>query len=192
MDAPPLTEVLAEAKALGFLGPGPVDDHIRHAQAFVEATPPPTRFLDLGSGGGVPGLVLGLAWPAARGVLLDASAKRTAYLRRAVIALGLCERLLVVTARAEEGGHLPELRASFEVVAARSFGSPALTAECGACFLRPGGRLLVAEPPDRPDRWPADVLGQCGLEVAGGTGPVRALVLTGTYPDDWPRRRPGR
>ena len=54
-----LTAVLERARALGALGPGPVEDHITHAQRFVDALADQTgRVLDLGSGGGIPGLVI--------------------------------------------------------------------------------------------------------------------------------------
>src|SRR6478735_807025 len=62
-----VAEVLERSRALGFLGPGPVADHLRHAQVFAAAlrsapAPAPVdgvvRVLDLGSGGGLPGLVL--------------------------------------------------------------------------------------------------------------------------------------
>src|SRR4051812_34590597 len=59
-----LIETLEEARTAGFLGPGPVEPHIRHAQGFAAAVVAalgrePANFADLGSGGGVPGLVLG-------------------------------------------------------------------------------------------------------------------------------------
>ena len=57
---------------------------------------------------------------------------------------------------------------------ARSFGPPAATAECAAPLLRPGGALVVSEPPGGAgDRWDADGLAALGLarettEVVGG------------------------
>ncbi len=44
----------------------------------------PARWLDLGSGGGLPGLVLAQHWPSAPGVLLDSAARRTSFLSHAV------------------------------------------------------------------------------------------------------------
>lgn len=188
----PLVEVLHEARDLGFLGPGPVEDHLAHAKGFVAAAPaPPGRFLDLGSGGGVPGLVLAAEWPTAEVVLLDGSSKRTAFLRRAVAALGLGGRATVLTARAEVAGRDGRWRARFDLVVARSFGAPAVTAECGAAFLVPGGSLLVSDPPDGGDRWDEALLGPLGLTAATIAGPVRRLVLDGEYPATFPRRRPG-
>ena len=54
-------EQLETARRHGFLGPGPVTDHISHAVGLAEAVPqPPRQALDLGSGAGVPGLILAL------------------------------------------------------------------------------------------------------------------------------------
>ena len=63
-----LLDVLEESRARGLLGPGPVDGQIGHARTLAELIgTPPRSFLDLGSGGGIPGLVLAEAWPDARG-----------------------------------------------------------------------------------------------------------------------------
>jgi 16S rRNA (guanine527-N7)-methyltransferase len=182
--------VLLESKQLGFLGPGPVEDHLRHAEGFASAvTRPPARFLDLGSGGGVPGLVLAVSWPGSEAVLLDASVRRTAFLRRAVITLGLQARVEVRTARAESAGHAATLRGAFDVVTARSFGPPAWTAECGAAFLRSGGVLLVSDPPTGEERWLGPMLASLGLRDDGASGLIRRLVQAEPYPAGAPRPR---
>lgn len=143
-----LIEVLTEARARGFLGPGALEPHVEHARRFAAAVHGvPSRFLDLGAGGGVPGLVLAAEWPDALGVLLDASTKRTDFLRDASTRLGFGGRIAVVCARAEEAARAPHLRGTFDLVVARSFGAPAVTAECAAGFLSAKGRLVVSEPP---------------------------------------------
>src|SRR3546814_9312392 len=82
-------------------------------------------------------------------------AKRCAFLREAVEALGADERVEVVEGRAEEIGR-GEMRRVVDAVIARSFGPPAATAECAAPLLRAGGLLVVSEPPEALDRWPED------------------------------------
>jgi 16S rRNA (guanine527-N7)-methyltransferase len=187
---PLLEEVLLESKQLGFLGPGPVEDHLRNAEGFAHAvTRPPARFLDLGSGGGVPGLVLAVSWPESEAVLLDASVRRTSFLRRAVISLDLEARVEVRTARAEGAGHDPTLRGGFDVVTARSFGPPAWTAECGAAFLRSGGVLLVSDPPTGEERWAGPMLASLGLRDGGASGLIRTLIQAEPYPARAPRPR---
>src|SRR5262249_59495264 len=84
----------------------------------------------------------------------------------AVAALGLDDRATVLEGRAEALGRRSELRGAYDVVVARGFAPPAVTAECGAPFLRTGGLLVVSEPPDptaRDGRWPDDGLALCGL-----------------------------
>lgn len=194
--------VLEESQSQGFLGPGPIETHLDHARGFA-ASPSvgkPRRLLDLGSGGGVPGLVLAtLAWPAAEVVLLDAGGRRCAFLAWAVDELVLAPRVTVRRARAEEAGRDGALRGKFDLVVARSFASPAVTAECAAPFLQVGGRLVVSEPPEADDagsepragRWPADALAEVGLRpLARWTSPFvyQSLEQVVPCPDRYPRR----
>jgi 16S rRNA (guanine527-N7)-methyltransferase len=187
-----LVEVLLEARHQGHLGPGAVDTHISHALSMGQATRPPTGLvIDLGSGGGVPGLPLALAWPDSRWVLLDSSARRAAFLHQAVERLGLADRVEVRCQRAEEAGRT-DLRGSAHRVVARSFAGPAVTAECAAPLLRVEGELVVAEPPGgAPERWPEEQLGRLGLRpVAALTEPVALQVLRQIRPcpTQYPRR----
>lgn len=149
------------------------------------------RGLDLGSGGGVPGLVLAVGDPELELVLLDAGRRPADFLRGAVTRLGLADRTVVVEERAETAARRPELREALDFVVARSFGPPALTAECAVGFLRLGGALVVSEPPDAPDRWPAEGLDALGLGAAdrcgeAGAGFVR--LVRERIDDRWPRR----
>lgn len=175
-----LTEILEEARDLGFLGPGAVVDHIDHAEAFLAMLDvvPDGRFLDLGSGGGIPGLVLARARPHAEWVLLDASARRTAFLTRAVATLELAPRVQVVTGRAEELARRDDHRGSYQLVVARSFARPAVVAECAAPLLAVSGALVVSEPPggNADGRWPEDELQALGLRLVGTTSTSPRLV----------------
>ncbi len=181
-------DVLSEAREAGFLGPGPVETQLRHAEGFVAVArrlaleaevSPPLRIVDLGSGGGIPGLVVAAAWPETTLVLLEANGRRAGFLRRAVPRLGLEPRVTVLEARAEAAGRDPANRGAFDGVLARSFGRPAVVAECGAPFLKVGGWIVVSEPPaedvregeareltETPSRWPASALAEFGLEPA--------------------------
>lgn len=194
-----LVEVLTESRRLGFLGPGPVEDHIAHALAFVSVMDvAPARTLDLGAGGGLPGLVLAASGWAGEICLLDSQLRRTDFLREAVDALGLAARVRVVTGRAEEFARIDGERGSYDVVVSRSFGAPAVVAECAAPLLCTGGQLVVSEPPtsDADQRWPADGLAQVGLGpavalVAGEVG-AQAHLVRMTQIDPAPDRLPRR
>jgi len=192
-----LDAVLDRSRSLGFLGPGSVRVQAEHAAGFTEVVDrPPARLLDLGSGGGVPGLVLAERWPDAEAVLLDAAERRCRFLEEAVSDLGWAERVRVVRARAEEAGRREDLRGSFDLVVARGFGPPPVTAECGAPFLRVGGTLVVSEPPTedgvgRTARWPAQGVMVLGLRPAGTwQRPFHYQVLEQVElcPDRFPRR----
>lgn len=188
-----LERVLGESRDLGFLGPGPLAPHIDHARGFAAALRrAPESFLDLGSGGGLPGLVLALEWDQARGVLLDAMVRRTEFLRRACTTLGLDHRVSVMCSRAEVAGRQAELRGAFDLVTARSFGPPPVTAECAVGFLHRGGRLVVSEPPTiAGERWPAAGLGELGLvrvPTAAGDGHFAVFEALGPPPERFPRR----
>lgn len=162
---------LQEAQDLGLLGPGPVAEHMAHARGFATAAAaagvpvdPDTVVVDLGSGGGLPGLVLATMWPLVRIALLDGSARRAEFLRRAVADCHLETRLSVWEVRAEVAGRDPERRGRADLVVTRGFGPPAVTAECAAPLLRVGGHLVISEPPgDAGGRWPADGLEELGL-----------------------------
>jgi 16S rRNA (guanine527-N7)-methyltransferase len=187
---------LDQAQHDGALGPGDVGVHLEHADRYVAAlgTAPTGAALDLGTGAGVPGLILALRWPSTRWVLLDGRPRRTRPLAEAVARLGLGDRVTVRCQRAEEAGHEEELRERFDLVVARSFGSPAVTAECGAALVAVGGRLAVSEPPpsDGPPpatRWPVEPLRLLGL-VPAPTAPhgIRLLEKVAPTPSDRPRR----
>ena len=156
-----LLAVLEDARTAGLLGPGPVEEQAAHSEALVSLIDPtPGPVVDLGSGGGLPGLVLARSWPDATVVLLDARRRAGAFLQDAVERLGLAERVEVVVARAEDAARDPNRRGHSDLVVARAFGRPAVTAECAVGFLRAGGRLAVSEPPgaDPATRWPTPEL----------------------------------
>lgn len=184
-----LVTVLEDARRSGALGPGPVADHIEHAAGFVHALEDiHGPVLDLGSGGGVPGLVIAEARPDLELTLVDAQARRVAFLIEAIATLELSDRVRALHGRAEELAHLDAHRGVYAAVTARSFGPPGVVAECGVGFLRPHGVLLVSEPPATPDRWPRDGLAVFGLTALGAVKGVQRLQASEPCDDRVPRR----
>lgn len=116
------------------------------------------RVLDVGSGGGVPGLVLACCLPGAEVMLLDATAKKCAFLVHAAEELGL-SNVRVVCARAESAGQNRgrkadtggesrregALRESFDAVTARGVGRLATLLELVVPFARVGGLCLLTK-----------------------------------------------
>lgn len=170
-----LDKALALGQRQGIIG-GDLDEHIRHAHLFASiiegfAGPLPRIAVDLGSGGGLPALVLVARWPGVRWLLVEVREKRALFLQRAVRMLNAQDRVDVWTGDAQAASQAPEWHATADVVTARAFGLPSLTAECASPFLCDGGRLVVSEPPvsaSAPDsiatRWPAEPLATLGLD----------------------------
>ncbi len=177
-----------EGQRLSIVGPGDVRTHIAHARAMAGVLDVPGRALDLGSGAGIPGLVLAGLWPESRWVLLDAALRRVRLVEQVVERLGWTDRVEVVHGRAELLGRDATYRGRFDLVTARLFAGPAVTAECGAPFLRLGGVLAVTEPPGaHGERWPAAALRPLGLEPDRVEAGVQRLVRAHPIEDRFPR-----
>jgi 16S rRNA (guanine527-N7)-methyltransferase len=190
--------LLSDARRFGFLGPGPVADQLARSLAFasVIGEAPNGLAVDVGSGGGLPGLVLAVLWPMSEWLLVDSNGRRAGWLREALEELRISSRVEVRCQRAELTGR-SRYRHSAELVTARGFGPPGPTAECAAPLLRVGGHLLVADrPAGQADRWPRDGLAELGLQlessevVVTGAGPVsisRIISVSNCGPR-YPRR----
>jgi 16S rRNA (guanine527-N7)-methyltransferase len=190
----PLLDALRSACDLGFLGPGPIELHLAHASAMARCVGgPPARWVDLGSGGGVPGLILAAEWPGSSGLLVEVMGRRARFLRKVVRDCGWASRITVAEGRAEAVAREADVRGNFDLATARSFGPPAVTAECATGFLRVGGYLLVSEPPSGSSgRWSDEGLRRLGF------GPAEACETANLHfvrmrrdtalDDQWPRR----
>ena len=147
---PELRAVLDDSRRLGFLGPAPIDEVIDHARAFTRALTDVTgAVVDLGSGGGIPGLVVAHDRPELSVTLVDRRQKRTDALERAVRRLGWSDRVEVRHADVED---LEPAR--WDVAIARGFGPPETTVRLAHAVVRPGGLIVISEPPSG-DRWSA-------------------------------------
>lgn len=197
-----LVAVLRHGQQQGFLGPSELVTHVEHARAHDAAAQPlpGQRWCDLGSGGGVPGLVMALERPGVEFVLLDRSQRRADFLEAAVRDLELGGRVTIALGDAAILAHLSEHRHVYDGVVSRAFGPPAAVAECSAGLLRPGGRLVVSEPPGNDDtRWAVGSLAKLGMRLVRRTGPApvfavleRLTTPASTYPRAWKqiRKRP--
>ncbi len=141
------------------------------------------RWLDLGAGAGIPGIPLAVSLPNARLTLLDAAARKCAFLSRAVVAAGLAARAHVVCARSEHYAAVGAPgRDGFAVVLARAVAPLPALLELAAPLLGPGG-VVVASKTARAlrDEGPAAevVAALCGL-AAAATVPLPRSPLTGS------------
>jgi 16S rRNA (guanine527-N7)-methyltransferase len=101
------------------------------------------EFLDLGSGGGYPGLPLAVALPARAAVLVESVGKKARFLETAVAALGLTGRVGVAATRAEALARDPQHRGLWQAALSRAMADLTELAEVALPLLAPGG-LLVA------------------------------------------------
>jgi 16S rRNA (guanine527-N7)-methyltransferase len=100
------------------------------------------KVVDVGSGGGLPGLPLKIALPSLRMTLVEADQAKAAFLVRACAALGL-QDVEVVARRAEDVGRDPLYRDSFDVAVARALAPMPVLVELCLPLVRVGGRLLA-------------------------------------------------
>lgn len=122
----------------------------------------------MGSGAGLPGLVLAIARPDWQITLLDSLTKRTRFLEAAVAALGLAN-VSVVCVTAEDAARQPQLRDSFHVVTARAVAETRILAELCLPFVRPGGLWVAPKGADPATELEAgaSALQQLGGELVG-------------------------
>ena len=164
-DAELLEQAYTEAIRLGFLGPREQDRlwerHLDDALglALIRQPRPQERWADLGSGAGLPGLPLAVAYQATSFTMIDAQRRRLDWVAATATALGLAN-VTVVHARLEDYGQGPA-RQSFDMAMARALGPLPVVAELGLPLLRTGGQLLV--PRGRPE---ADELEQATVACA--------------------------
>lgn len=162
MDDQALVDALESSQGLGMLGQRPIAEVVEHAMSFVDALGGITGVVvDLGSGGGVPGLVIARARPDLQLILVDRRATRVDHLRRLVHRLDLARRVEILAA---DAAHLV-LAAPADAIVARGFGAPAKTIRRAVPLLAPDGLIVVSEPPEHTDdRWPTELLVRLGLD----------------------------
>lgn len=173
------------------------------------------RVVDVGSGGGLPGVPLAICRPDAEFLLMDSTAKKCAFLEHCVQELGL-ENVRVVCARAEVAGQdrgkkidrggvsfrEGALRESFDVVTARAVGRLATLLELTVPLARVGG-LCVLTKGQRAEEELAEAKGAMHMLHASHAGTIetptgRVVVVEklrktpGTYPRavGEPKRKP--
>jgi 16S rRNA (guanine527-N7)-methyltransferase len=158
--------------------------------------------LDLGSGGGFPGVPLAAALPDADVALLESVAKKARFLEASTTATQLAPRVRVISARAEAVARARDHREAWSVVTARAVATSAELVELAFPLLAPGGSLLawkgaVVDDELAAARRAVAALGGGRIDIIPGPTRIPELhghvilvatrSVTGRMPDAYPR-----
>lgn len=174
---------------------GHVLDSLTAVRVIREA--PADRLLDLGSGGGYPGLPLAIALPA-DALLVESVGKKARFLETVVAATNLGGRIAVAVSRAETLASDPRHRETWPLVTVRAVASLAVLVELAFPLLSEGGRLIAWKRGDiaaemTAARRAAEALGGGRLESRPVTAPgledhlLVVATKTGPVPSAYPR-----
>jgi 16S rRNA (guanine527-N7)-methyltransferase len=169
-----LEPVLLAAQKIGALSGAPIEQIISHALWFSKAIPGSARrVIDLGSGAGVPGLIVAFDRPELELVLVDRRSGRTDSLTRSVMALNLGNRISVKCSEIDDLARDNKFFKQFDAAISRGLGPPLETLRLSRDLVKTGGVVIISEPPpSTQSRWnPIDVL-NLGLEGPSRHGAV--------------------
>lgn len=117
-------------------------DSLTPALVLSEEVKSSGRMMDVGAGGGFPGIPLKVVFPGIQLTLMDSVAKKTAFLEHLVKVLGL-DHVEVYTGRAEDLALNPQLREGFDVVVSRGVAPMRILMELTLPYCRLGGTVVV-------------------------------------------------
>lgn len=173
--------------------------HIAECLSLVPLLPtqPGQAWVDLGTGGGLPGLVLAIMIPAVDWTLIDATRKKVEWVRAVATELEL-DNVTAVAGRAEVLAHEPQYRERFDGVVSRAVAELVTLVELCRGFVRPAGTVAAIKGPRWMDeveqaQTALDTLGLAVIHTAVVASPNRPSWLVtmqamGPVPSTYPRR----
>ena len=160
----------------------PAEIAIRHVADSLTALPTLRSariegFIDLGSGGGFPGIPLAAAIPSIEALLIDSIGKKARFLEVATDAIGLAGRIRVGSVRAEGLAADARHRERWPAVTVRAVAPLAELVELAFPLLRPGGLLIAWK---RGDLDAELAVGRRAIDaLGGGSVDVQAVAQPG-------------
>lgn len=171
---------------------GPAEGLVADSLVLLDHLGEARRLVDVGSGGGLPGLALKIARPDLEVTLVEADQAKAAFLVQAAAKLGL--EVEVVARRAEEAGHDARYRERFDVAVARALAAMPTLVELCLPLVRVGGRLLAQKTGNEQSAHAIETLGGRLASVIAAPSQVRdrgVIVIVekvAPTPDAYPRR----
>jgi 16S rRNA (guanine527-N7)-methyltransferase len=156
-----------------------------------------SKILDLGSGGGLPGIPLKILVDDSLFYLMDANKRKIIYLDATTVALGL-NNLFTLEGRAEKWGQSAEYRESFDYIVIKAVSEMAVLAELGLPLLRLGGQLLLYKGPrgEEEANTAVNAIAKCGGKLenvwdyclpSGESRSLYQLLKIAPTPPQYPR-----
>ncbi len=156
-----------------------------------------SRILDLGSGGGLPGIPLKIFLEDSMFYLMDANKRKVQFLSETAASLGLIN-LFTLEGRAETWGQSAEYRESFDYILIKAVSEMAVLAELGLPLLRLGGQLLLYKGPRGKEEATAAInaVKKCGGKLeqvwlyslpSGESRSLYQLIKISPSPPQYPR-----
>lgn len=115
--------------------------HFLDSAYLLRYFPPNSSIIDIGTGGGIPGIPLAILRPDLNLTLLDSELSKIEFCRSAVITLGL--NCTAVNGRAEELAHQTEYREQFDFAVSRAVALGSMLSELALPYVKPGGALIA-------------------------------------------------
>lgn len=178
----------------------PSEAWTRHIQdsltllALLADLPEGSRVIDVGSGGGCPGVPIAVCMPGLKVTLLEATGKKVEFLERVVRELGLAN-VTVLNGRAESfGAFKSPHREAYDAAVARAVGPLGVVAELTVPFVKPGGQVLLIKGQKAEEELEQGAGALHVLKVVHGgtvetpTGRIVVIDKPGPTPRIYPRR----
>ncbi len=124
-----------------------IEKHLLDSLVLLDHLDGAKNLLDIGSGGGVPGIPLAIAAPSLQVVSVDSIGKKINFQKHIKRTLQL-ENLAIFQSRIETLGQARPESEKFDLIVSRAFSSIDTYLGCATPWLKPGGRIIAMKGPE--------------------------------------------